>query len=280
MKRFTLFLATLLGVCGAYAQEATEWPIEPKNEYVEYMLYLENEDARIMGDKGLSIEMAQMMMGLSDECATPEQLVEGVDAMYKEVETVWRKFVWLCNEERYEEAIELYRSDPLMVDLALSHTMIRYTFHYDVLGFILYDYLPTEEARKLIIDAISLDCLLLGYHYAETGDEAYGEYFDESYYLLKELYIEQGEYQSAIDLIDVRAQFLNAESMSAGQRGSMCVSKAEMYYAMGDVRKAYDLLVEGGALLNEELLIDSDNEELKEAIAQVDELIEFTSKCL
>ena len=53
-----------------------------------------------------------------------------------------------------------------------------------------------------------------------------------------------------------------------------------MYYAMGDVRKAYDLLVEGGALLNEELLIDSDNEELKEAIAQVDELIEFTSKCL
>ena len=96
MKRFTLFLATLLGVCGAYAQEATEWPIEPKNEYVEYMLYLESEDTRIMGD----------------------------------------------------------------------------------------------------------------------------------------------------------------------------------------VRKTYDLLVEGRALLNEELLIDSDNEELKEAIAQVDELIEFTSKCL
>ncbi len=280
MKRFTLFLATLLGVCGAYAQEQIEWPIEPKNEYVEYMLYLESEDARIMGDKGLSIEMAQMMMGLSDECATPEQLVEGVGAMYKGVETAWRKFVWLCNEERYEEAIELYRSDPLMVDLALSHSMIRYTFHYDVLGFILYDYLPTEEARKLIIDAISLDCLLLGYHYAETGDEAYGEYFDESYFLLKDLYIEQGEYQSALDLIDVRAQFLNAESMSAGHRGSMCVSKAEMYYAMGDVQRAHDLLLECRELLNEELLIDGDSEELRSALEDVEELIEFTSNSL
>lgn len=281
MKRFTLLIAALIGVCGAYAQEEIEWPIEPKNEYVEYMLYLESEDFRMMGEKNLSPEIAQMLMEITDEgdYESSEQLKTDVNDLYKEVESAWRKFVWLCNEERYGEAIELYRSDPLMVDLALSHSMIRYTFHYDVLGFIAYDNLPTSEARKLMADAISLDCLLLGWQYAERGEDEYKEYFDESYFLLMGLYMEEDEYQRALDLIDMRAQFLG-DDISGSMKASLCISKAEVYYAMGDVQRAHDLLLECRELLNEELLIDGDSEELKSALEGVEELIEFTSNSL
>lgn len=281
MKRFTLLIAALIGVCGAYAQEKIEWPIEPKNEYVEYMLYLESEDFRMMGEKNLSPEIAQMLMEIPDEGVyeSPEQLKADVDDLYKEVESAWRKFVWLCNEERYGEAIELYRSDPLMVDLALSHSMIRYTFHYDVLGFIAYDNLPASEARKLMADAISLDCLLLGWQYAERGEDEYKEYFDESYFLLMGLYMEEDEYQRALDLIDMRAQFLG-DDISGLMKASLCSSKAEVYYAMGDVQRSHDLLLECRELLNEELLIDGDSEELKSALEGVEQLIEFTSNSL
>lgn len=282
MRRFFMLFVALMCVCGAQAQseETIPWPLEPKNEYVEYMLYLESEDIRMMGEKTMSLDTAQILAEVSDEFAQPEQMVTDVNALYKEVEKAWRKFVWLCNEERFQEAIEFYSADPLMVDLALSHSMIRYTFHYEVLGFIAYEALSEDEARRLMANAISLDSILLGCKYAETGDESYKEYYDESYYLLKYLYSELGDYQAVIDLIDARAQILSVEDSSAGERGAVCIAKAEMYFAMGDAKMAYDLLVEGKALLEEELQLNGDDEALKEALEAVDGLIEYTSQYL
>ncbi len=280
MKRFLMLSVALLCVCGAKAQseETITWPLEPKNEYVEYMLYLESEDIRMMGDKGIDTEKAQMLMGVVDY-DTPEQLLADVNALYVDVEARWRKFVWLCNEDRFKEAIELYRDDPLMIDLALSHTMIRYTFHYDVLGFIAYDTLAEDEARRLMANALSLDCSLLGYHYVATGDESYLEYYDEAYHLLKGIYLALEDYQAALDLINSRAECMAHELVTAGARGSLCVSKAEMYFAMGDAKMAYDLLVEGKRLYEEERLTN-DDEALIEVIEALDGLIEYTSQYL
>ena len=82
-----MLFVELMCVCGAQAQseEAITWPLEPKNEYVEYMLYLESEDIRMMGDKGIDAEMAQMLMGVVDY-DTPEQLSADVNALYVDVE--------------------------------------------------------------------------------------------------------------------------------------------------------------------------------------------------
>lgn len=272
----------LMCVCGAKAQskEVIPWPLEPKNEYVEYMLYLESEDIRMMGEKEFTLETAEILAGISDDYAQPEQVVADVNTLYKDVEKAWRKFVWLCNEERFQEAIEHYSADPLMVDLQLSHSMIRYTFHYDVLGFIAYDVLAEDEARRLMANAISIDCVMLGCNYADTGDPSYREYYDESYYLLKTLYLELEDYQAAIDLIDARAQFLSVEDASACEIGSLCVAKAEMYFAMGDTKGAYNLLTEGKALLEEEFQLNGDDEELKEALEALDELINYVSQLL
>ena len=281
MRRFFMLFVALMCVCGAQAQseETIPWPLEPKNEYVEYMLYLESEDIRMMGEKTMSLDTAQILAEVSDEFAQPEQMVTDVNALYKEVEKAWRKFVWLCNEERFQEAIEFYSADPLMVDLALSHSMIRYTFHYEVLGFIAYEALSEDEARRLMANALSLDCSLLGYHYVATGDESYLEYYDETYHLLKGIYLALEDYQAALDLINSRAECMAHELVTAGARGSLCVSKAEMYFAMGDAKMAYDLLIEGKRLYEEERLTN-DDEALIEVIEALDGLIEYTTQYL
>ena len=77
MKYITLILATLtLAACGTQQpKENTAWPIEPRNEKVEYLLMLDSLNREYVGDnRNFNSMNLQTLSELSDKKSTPEEM--------------------------------------------------------------------------------------------------------------------------------------------------------------------------------------------------------------
>ena len=163
MKTLIITLATLvMSMFVANAQECDTilWPVEAKTEYVRYMLDYEEADNDLMGET-YELDPSLVHLYAEKNGLTEEEANAVMQDTYEEVEASWRRFVWLCNEERINEAIAFYRENRLMVDIALANSIVRFTFHDEVIGHLIYDVLPLDEARTFMCEVLKLDCAML-----------------------------------------------------------------------------------------------------------------------
>jgi hypothetical protein len=122
--------------------------------------------------------------------------------------------------------------------------------------------------------------MVLGIKYGETGDDDYLDYYDEAFFTLVELCCQVEEYQTILDHIELREMVFNQVGASADKIATLHICKAEIYFAMGDTPTAHEWLIKGKQLLEERLSEDVENEDLRSAIEEVDNLIEFTANAL
>ena len=264
MKHLTLILATLtLMACGTQAQkiEKTPWPIEPCNEQVEYMLELDSVNYARMGDKrDRSPITIQALVEMSDEKMTMQEMEASINKIYDDAERLWRRFVWLCNEGQAEDAIKLYRNDPLIVDLALADSEVRLAFHDEVLGFLAYDNLPADEARELMIGCFQFDFAMIGIHLATTCDEdRYSEHYNYAFQMLDTLLEQTDHYVDMITYIDSWAETLNGVRYHPSIDVNAFTRKGFVYEATGDYEKAITSYSEAKRLL-EQAIADGEND--------------------
>ena len=263
MKHLTLIFTMLLTVaCGTQSKMApkTPWPIEPQNEQVEYMLMLDSVNYARMGDKrDRSPITIQALVEMSDEPTTAEEMDSMLNKTYDDAEELWHKFVWLCNEERQAEAVELYRGNQIIIDLALTNSEVRLTFHDEILGFLAYDHLPVIEARELMIKCFQFDFMMIGVQYVSTGNEDYySGLYDYAFRMLDTLYEQTDHYADMITYIDSWAETVKAVRYHPSIDVTAFARKGYVYNAISDYEKALSAYCEAKRLV-EEAIAGGDN---------------------
>lgn len=243
MKTTILTLATLLMVaCGIQVKtpKKTPCPIEPRNERVEYMMMLDSVNYARMGDgRRHTPRELETLATLSEEQMTAKEMESMLNKTYDDAEELWHKFVWLCNENREEDAIKLYCDNQIMIDLALSHCEVRLAFHDEVVGILAYDHLPTDEARELMIACFQFDFSMIGIQYATTGDiELYGGLYDYALQILDTLYEQTDHYADMITYIDSWVEVVKAVRYHPSIDVTALSRKGYVYNAIGDYEKA------------------------------------------
>ena len=281
MKHLTLIFTMLLTVaCGTQSKMApkTPWPIEPQNEQVEYMLMLDSVNYARMGDNRNRTPIAmQVLAEMSDEKMTMQEMEASINKIYDDAERLWRRFVWLCNEGQAEDAIKLYRNDPLIVDLALTDSEVRLAFHDEVLGFLAYDNLPVVEARELMIKCFQFDFMMIGVQYVSTGNEDYySGLYDYAFRMLDTLYEQTDHYVDMITYIDSWAETVKAVRYHPSIDVTAFARKGYVYMTIGDYEKAAAAYREAKHLVEEVIASGDDNPALTDWLNMLNEHI---SKC-
>lgn len=281
MKRLTLILALLLVmVCGvnrsqAQTLEKTPWPIEPHTERVEFLLLLDSINFEFMGERRVDPMLAEAMAGIDGSTTTADEVTGMLQEAYTDVDELWHRFVWLCNEEREREAVELYRDNMPIIELALSHSRVRLKFHDEILGFMAYDNLPRHEAQQLMIECFRFDFMMMGIAYMNTCDhEQYSESYEYVYYVLDTLYEETGHYEEMLSIIDKWANVRNAVDDDPKVDLLALANKAYVYNVLGDIDMELSLLVQAKEYVEELIAAGEDSETTRDWLTQINELID------
>ena len=197
---------------------------------------------------------------MSDEKMTMQEMEASINKIYDDAERLWRRFVWLCNEGQAEDAIKLYRNDPLIVDLALADSEVRLAFHDEVLGFLAYDNLPADEARELMIGCFQFDFAMIGIQLATTCDEdRYSKHYNYAFQMLDTLLEQTDHYVDMITCIDSWAETLKGVRYHPSIDVNAFTRKGLVYEAIGDYEKAITAYSEAKRLL-EQAIADGEND--------------------
>lgn len=283
MKNLTLIFAMLLAVaCGAQTpqnkQNKTPWPIEPKNDKVEYMVYLDSINCARMGDpREIEDVKLRTFADMSNTPTAPEKIKEEICKAYDEAEEMWHEFVWLCNEERYEEAITFYRDNYLTIDLALSNFEVCLAFHDEIIGILAYENLPTTEAANLMIDVLELDLARIEVNYESTSDVECQNMYEYVFELLFSQYYRVERYDDMLSLIDRWAMTTGRADGGAAMEAYVKTRQAEVYYTKGDTDTSLKLLYEAKAQLEGAIAAGDDDYSLERAIEVVTKLMDMFS---
>ena len=286
MRHFaTLLIAMLAVACGAQAQEPkneneqTPWPIESKTERVEYMLALDRMDQELMGEPcEVDPNFAEIYSEIVNE--PQEKIVDGITSVNTEAIEAWHKFVWLCNEGREKEAIEFYAEDHIKVDMALRHSLVRYSFHNNIVGYMAYEYLDPNVADELMMDALSFDFSIICFTYTMGGDESYLEVIDNICSILVMMYQDNERYDDLLNLYDV---WLDATGYDEYKDllASVNYSRANIYfYPKHDPETALKYLYEAKTNVEEYLAEGGEDQEMKEFLINVKKMIKVAKKQL
>ena len=286
MRHFaTLLIAMLAVACGAQAQEPknenekTPWPIEPKTERVEYMLVLDRMDQELMGEPcEVDPNFAEIYSEIVNE--PQEKIVDGITSVNTEAIEAWHKFVWLCNEGREKEAIEFYAEDHIKVDMALRHSLVRYGFHNNIVGYMAYEHLDPNVADELMMDALSFDFTIICFTYTMGGDESYLEVIDNICSILVMMYQDNERYDDLLNLYDV---WLDATGYDEYKDllASVNYSRANIYfYPKHDPETALKYLYEAKTNVEEYLAEGGEDQEMKEFLTNVKKMIKVAKKQL
>ena len=283
MRHFTSLLAILLVACGAQAKEpmtqieTTPWPIESKTERVKYMLSLDDLDNEILGDPGyVDPKFTDVYADISGQ--PEDEIVSGINEVYVESEEAWHKFVWLCNESREKEAMEFYRDNHVMVDFALRHSLVRYKFHDNVIGYMAYEYLDVIAADELMMDVLSFDFGIISGTYMLNEDESYLDVMNELCSVLVYMYRDNERYDDILHLYDIWLEssgYHNYPDVLA----SVNLSRANIYfYPKQDPETALKYLHEAKANAEEYFKQGGDDIEMREMLSNVEKFIEVVNK--
>ena len=257
MKKLTMkYLLPILSLiivvsCGG-KQQTTQWPIEPKNERVELMLQLDSMNLALMGDSSSKYDTASQIYA-DQEGASLEQAAEEMKDTYREADEAWHKFVYLCNEDKIVEAVNFYRENQANINVALSHSIVRFRFHDEVLGYLAYEALPEAEAQALMIEALEFDFMIFEAQLVLNSDiETAATYFEYTYRMLRTLYHVTDRHDDMLTLIDRWFAVVEPNPDRPAQ-ALIATRKAEAYHAKGEYEMSLKLLREAKTLLETEL---------------------------
>lgn len=272
--------------CGAQAQEPqieneqTPWPIEPKTERVEYMLHLDNMNYDLMGDPNeVDPNFAEVYSEIANE--PQDKIVEGIVSVNAEAIEAWHKFLWLCNEGREKEAIEYYRDEHMTIDMALRHSLVRYSLHNNVIGYMAYEYLDPIEAGELMMDVLNFDFVMIGFTYTMGGDESYLEVIDNICGILVTMYHDNERYDDLLNLYDMWLETTGYGEAYKDILASVNYSRANIYfYPKHDPETALKYLYEAKTNVEEYLAEGGEDQEMKEFLTNVKKMIKVAKKLL
>ena len=224
--------------------------IEPKNERVEYLMYLDSVNRAIMGDPyDIDDIKLRAFAEMRDEPTTPEHIQKEMFETYNDIAQKWHTFVSLCNKGKDKKAISYYRDNRINIDLYLSYTAVRLAFHDDVIGVMAFDNLPPEEAANLLIDAFEFDLTMIEVNYSSTNGEDYVGMYEYVFELLNTLYDATQRYDDRFALIDRWAETTGMIALGAPYEAEVKMRKAQVYYSMDDLENTLKLLHEAKSLL-------------------------------
>ena len=286
MRNFTLLITMFAVACGAQAQEPqieneqTPWPIEPKTERVEYMLHLDNMNYDLMGDPNeVDPNFAEVYSEIANE--PQDKIVEGIVSVNAEAIEAWHKFLWLCNEGREKEAIEYYRDEHMTIDMALRHSLVRYSLHNNVIGYMAYEYLDPIEAGELMMDVLNFDFVMIGFTYTMGGDESYLEVIDNICGILVTMYHDNERYDDLLNLYDMWLETTGYGEAYKDILASVNYSRANIYfYPKHDPETALKYLYEAKTNVEEYLAEGGEDQEMKEFLTNVKKMIKVAKKLL
>ena len=224
--------------------------IEPKNERVEYLMYLDSVNRAIMGDPyDIDDIKLRAFAEMRDKPTTPEQIRKEMFKTYDDVAKKWQTFVNLCNKGKDKKAITYYRDNRIDIDIHLSYTAVRLAFHNDVISVMAFDNMPPEEAANLLIDALEFDFSMIEVNYSSTNGEDYVGMYEYVFELLNTLYEATQRYDDRFALIDRWAEKTGMIARGAPYEAEVKMRKAQVYYSMDDLENALKLLHEAKSLL-------------------------------
>ena len=272
--------------CGAQAQEPqieneqTPWPIEPKTERVEYMLHLDNMNYDLMGDPNeVDPNFAEVYSEIANE--PQDKIVEGILSVNAEAIEAWHKFLWLCNEGREKEAIEYYRDEHMTIDMALRHSLVRYSLHNNVIGYMAYEYLDPIEADEFMMDVLNFDFVMIGFTYTMGGDESYLEIIDNICGILVTMYHDNERYDDLLNLYDMWLETTGYGEAYKDILASVNYSRANIYfYPKHDPETALKYLYEAKTNVEEYLAEGGEDQEMEEFLTNVKKMIKVAKKLL
>ena len=224
--------------------------IEPKNERVEYLIYLDSVNRAIMGDPyDIDDIKLRAFAEMRDKPTTPEQIRKEMFKTYDDVAKKWQTFVNLCNKGKDKKAITYYRDNRINIDIHLSYTAVRLAFHDDVIGVMAFDNLPPEEAANLLIDVFEFDFSMIEVNYSSTNGEDYVGMYEYVFELLNTLYEATQRYDDRFALIDRWTETTGMIARGAAYEAEVKMRKAQVYYTMDDLENTLKLLHEAKSLL-------------------------------
>lgn len=161
---------------------------------------------------------------------------------YDEARVTWAEFKRLCNQEKYEEALDYYFADKPNGNgsnsgdflLFLKHSSPRFFFFSEVLFPMMLEYKGVEFARKKYIDLLKLEKALEDTSIAIQADG--NGYIPEVYpYLIKELGLAltaDGKLDEALELADDLINIVyqtSGETLYANFVGTQYAAKLYLY---------------------------------------------------
>ena len=264
MKNITLTIVALVAMSwGASAQsEEITWPIEPKNEYAELMLEYYNLNYEIMGDR---TEIDEEFVDVSAEIL--EQDAETIKSelvkLYGDMETMWRKFVWLTNEDRIEEAMDFYSENRLMIDCVISNSEVRYHFHDQVIGNMAKSVMNVDELYAFMLELIEFDEIMLTALYQSTEREDVLSTIMDIHDTLDTLYYNLGRYDDMLTLWDRTCEVMDVDEVYK------LYMSAEIYTLKDDYDTAKRLLLEAKDILTQRIEDGIDIERSESALSSI-----------
>lgn len=275
MKNITLTIVALVAMSwGASAQsEEITWPIEPKNEYAELMLEYYNLNYEIMGDRTeIDEEFVDVSADILEQDA--ETIKSELVTMYQDAENAWRRFVWLTNEDRIEEAMDFYSENRLMIDCVISNSEVRYHFHDQVIGNMANSVMNVDELYALMVELIEFDEIMLTALYQSTEREDVLSTIMDIHDTLDTLYYNLGRYDDMLALVERTDELLDMDE------AYKLWMRAEIYDLMGDVNMAMNVLLEAKGILTKRIEDGIDVENAEYALGRVTEVYEALKEML
>ena len=264
MKNITLTIVALVAMSwGASAQsEEITWPIEPKNEYAELMLEYYNLNYEIMGDRTeIDEEFVDVSADILEQDA--ETIKSELVKLYGDMETMWRKFVWLTNEDRIEEAMDFYSENRLMIDCVISNSEVRYHFHDQVIGNMANSVMNVDELYAFMVELIEFDEIMLTDLYQSTEREDVLSTIMDIHDTLDTLYYNLGRYDDMLTLWDRTCEVMDVDEVYK------LYMSAEIYTLKDDYDTAKRLLLEAKDILTQRIEDGIDVERSESALSNI-----------
>ncbi len=272
MKNITLAIVALVAMSWSVSAQNDEitWPIEPKNEYVERMLEYYDLNCEVMGDFG---EIDEKFVDVSADILEQdaETIKSELAMLYEEAETMWRKFVWLTNEDRIEEAIDFYSENRLMIDCVMSNSEVRYHFHDNIIGNMAYSVMDTDELYAFMTELMEFDEIMLTTLYQSTEREDVLGTIMDIHDTLDTLYYNLGRYDDMLALWDRTCEVMDVDEVYK------LYMSAEIYILKDDYDTSKRLLLEAKDILTQRIEDGIDVERSESALSRVLEACEVFS---
>lgn len=290
MKRIFLTLVAMFVVLGVSAQttnsdDNTPWPITPNNQMAEHLMVLDAGAEEYNRDMDLQQTSENVYAALSDEPKSAEQINAEMTAYYREVKKAWRRFVWLCNEDRGDEALQLFMDHDMDFVAYLGHSSYYFYLHDAIISQLVLEHMPMDDGVAYMTKLMEFDYDMAVAMYQSTGYKS--ECLYDLYDRLYALYNYSGEYNKLMTLItdatpilfDMCPEWL-IEIITKSEQGDLILMTGNYASAKGVYKDAQKLIKKNRRGVSEEYaevitLISSD---LEDKIERIDAITKATKR--